>query len=88
MRWFSLLALVTLLLGTAASGIQVVYQTHEVRRLQVELQSIQRAQDELLSEYTRLLLERGTLASYQNVERLAVQELSMTFPESVERVEP
>ncbi|HAR31491.1 MAG TPA: cell division protein FtsL [Gammaproteobacteria bacterium] len=88
MRWFSLLALVTLLLGTAASGIQVVYQTQEVRRLHVELQSVQRAQDELLSEYTRLLLERGTLASYQNVERLAVQELSMMFPESVERVEP
>jgi cell division protein FtsL len=87
-RWFSLLALVTLLLGTAASGIQVVYQTQEVRRLHVELQSVQRAQDELLSEYTRLLLERGTLASYQNVERLAVQELSMMFPESVERVEP
>ena len=88
MRWFSLLALVALLLGAAASGIQVVYQTHEVRRLHVELQAVQRAQDELLSEYTRLLLERGTLASYQNVERLAVQELSMTFPESVERVEP
>ena len=88
MRWFSLLALVTLLLATAASGIQVVYQTQEVRRLHVELQSVQRAQDELLSEYTRLLLERGTLASYQNVERLAVQELSMMFPESVERVEP
>ena len=88
MRWFSLLALVTLLLGTAASGIQVVYQTQEVRRLHVELQSVQREQDELLSEYTRLLLERGTLASYQNVERLAVQELSMMFPESVERVEP
>jgi cell division protein FtsL len=87
-RWFSLLALVTLLLGATASGIQVVYQTHEVRRLHVELQSVQRAQDELLSEYTRLLLERGTLASYQNVERLAVQELSMTFPESVERIEP
>lgn len=83
-----MLALVTLLLGATASGIQVVYQTHEVRRLHVELQSVQRAQDELLSEYTRLLLERGTLASYQNVERLAVQELSMTFPESVERIEP
>lgn len=88
MRWFSVIALVTLLLGAAASGIQVVYQTHEVRRLHVELQSVQRAQDELLSEYTRLLLERGTLASYQNVERLAVQELSMMFPDSVERVEP
>jgi cell division protein FtsL len=87
-RWLAVLGLVVLFLGAAASGVQVVYQAHEVRRLHVELQSVQKAQDELLSEYTRLLLERGTLASYQNVERLAVQELSMRFPDAVERIEP
>jgi cell division protein FtsL len=49
---------------------------------------MQRAQDELLSEYSRLLLERSTLAAFQNVERIAQTELAMQFPEAMERLEP
>lgn len=41
-----------------------------------------------MSEYTRLLLERSALSAYQNIERVAVTELAMTFPEQVERIAP
>ena len=48
----------------------------------------QRSQDELLAEYSRLLLERSMLSSYENVDQVAEGELSMRFPEAVERIEP
>jgi cell division protein FtsL len=80
--------LVILLSVAVASGIQVAYRTNEVRRLHAEMQAMQRTQDELLSDYSRLLLERSTLAAFQNVERIAQTELAMQFPETMERLEP
>jgi len=82
--WLLLIVLVAAVL----SGIQVARQAHEVRSLHGEVQAMHRAQDELLAEYSRLLLERSTLAAYQNVERLAETELAMQFPDTVERLEP
>jgi cell division protein FtsL len=82
--WFA----VVLLLVVVGSGVQVALQTHEVRRLHADLQAAQRAQDELLAEYSRLLLERSALAAFQNVERLAEARLAMQFPDTVERLEP
>ncbi len=79
--------LLILLVAAVASGIQVARQTHEVRRLYADLQAAQRVQDELLADYSRLLLERSTLAAYQNVERLAQAQLAMQFPDTVERIE-
>jgi len=79
--------LLILLVAAVASGIQVTRQTHEVRRLYADLQAAQRVQDELLADYSRLLLERSTLAAYQNVERLAQAQLAMQFPDTVERIE-
>jgi cell division protein FtsL len=72
----------------AASGIGVAAQGQRVRDLFAELERTQAQQDELLSDYSRLLLERSTLASYQNVDLLAEQRLAMRFPELVERVKP
>ena len=79
--------LLILLVAAVASGIQVARQSHEVRRLHADLQAAQRVQDEVLADYSRLLLERSTLAAYQNVERLAQAELAMQFPDTVERIE-
>ena len=79
---------VLLLLAVVASGVQVVYRSQEVRRLHVMSEEAQREQDEHLAEYSRLLIERGTLAAYHNVERIARDELAMSFPEDVERIEP
>lgn len=80
--------LVVLLVAVVASGIQVALVSHHVRRLHGELESAQRAQDEHLAEYSRLLLERSALSAYQNVERLAEEKLAMKFPEEVERIDP
>ena len=77
-----------LLVVVVGSGIQVALVSHEVRRLHGELEAAQKAQDEHLAEYSRLLLERSALSAYQNIERLAETELAMQFPESVERIEP
>jgi len=88
MRGAQVWLLLIVLVAAVASGIQVALQSHEVRRLHGEVQAAHRAQDELLAEYSRLLLERSTLAAYQNVERLAQAELAMQFPETVERLEP
>ena len=74
------------LLGVAASGIQVIRVTDDRRALFLELTRNQEAQDSLLEEYSRLLLERGTLLSYQNVDRIAQRRLNMYFPEKVTSV--
>lgn len=79
---------VVMLVAVVGSGIQVALVSHEVRRLHGELEAAQRAQDEHLAEYSRLLLERSALSAYQNVEQLAERELDMQFPELVERLEP
>ncbi len=81
-----LLLFLGLLVLVAASGIQVALVSHQVRQLHGELETAQRSQDEHLATYSRLLLERGALSSYQNVERLAEAELAMHFPAEVERV--
>ena len=76
-----------LLAAVVASGVQVALQSQEVRRLHVALEAAQDAQDSLLAEYSRLLIEHGALSAYQNVERIAEDELGMTFPDHVERIE-
>jgi len=87
-RGFPVGVLLVLIVGAVVSGVQVALQSHVVRELHGEVQKQHRAQDDLLAEYSRLLLERSTLAAYQNVERLAETELAMGFPETVERLEP
>ena len=74
------------LLGVAASGVQVIRVTDDRRALFHELTRNQEIQDSLLQEYSRLLLERGTLMSYQNVDRIAQRRLNMRFPEQVTSV--
>ena len=75
--FFGILAL----FGVAASGVQVIGVTEERRALFHELTDNQETQDRLLEDYSRLLLERGTLVSYQNVDRVATKHLNMRFPE-------
>ena len=72
--------------GIAASGVCVAAIAQDVRGLFVTLAKNQTRQDELLAQYSRLLIERGTLSSYQNVDQAAESQLAMRFPETVERV--
>ncbi len=84
--WWQLCVLVVLMVLFAWSSALVVRKTDEQRALYSELQRVQARHDELLIEQSRLLLERGAMAAYQNVERVAEKDLNMRFPRSVEFV--
>ncbi len=74
-------------LGVAVTGVESARQSGVMRDLFQRLSANQQTQDGLLAEYRLLLLERATLVTYRNVERIAVEELGMGFPEQVHRVE-
>ncbi len=86
--WHWLAAAVVIYLSIGASGFWIAATAQSVRGLFVGLQHNQSEQDALLAEYSRLLIERGTLSSYQNVDQIAERQLAMRFPEKVERVAP
>ena len=81
-----------MLIGSAAyaaaalTGIQTAHQANEMRSLFQRLLENQRILDEHRREYRMLLLEQETFAGYQNVERIARQELGMHYPEEVAKV--
>lgn len=76
-----LVAGLVIYLAVAVTGVYVSLSSQQMRNLFTSLQRIQVQNDELLGEYSRLLLERGAFASYLNVDRVAEQDLSMKFPE-------
>jgi cell division protein FtsL len=86
--WQWLTAAGAIYVGIAVSGVWIAATAQNVRGLFVALQHNQAQQDALLAEYSRLLIERGTLSSYQNVDQIAERQLAMRFPETVERVSP
>jgi cell division protein FtsL len=83
-RW--LLVGTVIYLGIAASGVLVARSSQEMRVLYLALEQNQGAKDDLLAQYSRLLHERSTFSSYQNVDEIAERTLNMRFPEQVERV--
>jgi len=85
-RWLGLG--VAVYVGLALTGLWIAWSSQSVRALHVEMQVAQREQDALLEQYSRLLIERSMLGSYQNVDEVAERRLSMNFPEAVERVAP
>jgi cell division protein FtsL len=86
--WHWLAAAAAIYIGIAVSGIWIAATAQDVRGLFIALEHNQNQQDSLLAEYSRLLIERGTLSSYQNVDQIAERQLAMRFPETVERVSP
>src|SRR5688572_19080611 len=73
-----------LLLCTFGSAIAVVLSKHMNRSLHMELQSLQKQRDTLQVEWSRLLLEQGTLGSDVRVEQVAKDELEMMLPKQDE----
>ena len=69
-----------------ALGAQSAYQSQRMRALYSELQQDQVAQDDLLAQRSRLLIERGAMNSYNGTEKIASEELDMRFPEKITRV--
>jgi cell division protein FtsL len=81
--------LVTLLLALAlvASGLGLVWSTHQVRAGYARLQVLELQRWQLQEEYTRLLLEMNTWAAPHRINQIASDQLSMLPPElSLSRV--
>lgn len=77
---------VILLAGIFFSGLQLVESADKMRFLYRSMDELQTNQNVLLANYSRLLLERSTLASMQTVEVVATTELQMFFPEEIVQV--
>jgi cell division protein FtsL len=77
---------VFLLVAITASGLYSVDAAHVMRGLYGSMGEIQREQDSLLEDHSRLMLERGALTSMQNIEEVAASELGMQFPDQVGQV--
>jgi cell division protein FtsL len=68
------------------SAIAVAHAAFETRRLYGLLQVQQDAQDELDSEFERLLLEQGAWANYARVDEVSRRELAMRNPRAADVV--
>ena len=73
----------TLLLALAlvASGLGLVWSTHQVRAGYARLQVLELQRWQLQEEYTRLLLEMNTWAAPHRLNQIASDQLSMLPPE-------
>ncbi|HEC30092.1 MAG TPA: cell division protein FtsL [Gammaproteobacteria bacterium] len=72
-----------LLVLVSATG--VIYSKHESRKLFVQLQALQKEQDQMDIEWGRMQLEQSTWATHGRIERLARKKLDMQIP-SVDKV--
>ncbi len=72
---------VTLLVGAVlGSALGVVYAKHQTRKLFVELQGMQKVQDDLQIDWGRLQLEQATWATHGRIESVARERLDMHTP--------
>lgn len=67
-----------LLVLVSATG--VIYSKHESRKLFVQLQALQKEQDQMDIEWGRMQLEQSTWATHGRIERLARKKLDMKIP--------
>ncbi|MEM7096894.1 MAG: cell division protein FtsL [Pseudomonadota bacterium] len=70
------------------SGLWRSSNAQEMRSLYQELGVAQERQDELQAQHSRLLLEKSAYSSLMQVEKVAVNDLQMVFPEKVTEVQP
>ena len=80
-HWLGLTIAVYALVAIASIG--VARKAAEMRSLVTYLEDVRKTRDGHLEEYKYLLLERATIESYQDVERIAASELDMRFPPEV-----
>ncbi|MBT8078535.1 MAG: cell division protein FtsL [Gammaproteobacteria bacterium] len=66
------------------SAIALVYTRHESRKLFVELEELTTERDELNIEWGQLQIEQSFLGMHARIEKVAVDDLSLTRPESSE----
>ncbi|MEJ2345091.1 MAG: cell division protein FtsL [Gammaproteobacteria bacterium] len=80
-------ALLAVVLGSA---LVVVYAKHESRKLFVELQALQKDQDNMDVEWDRLQLEQSAWATHSRIEKIARAKLHMhtPSPDEIEIIRP
>ena len=83
-REFLLSALSLVAIG--ATALALVDATHERRMLYQQLDELQKQQNAMMAEHSRLLLERSAVASMHQVEQVAQAKLDMQFPPVVAEV--
>jgi cell division protein FtsL len=74
------LLVAALVAAVLTSALGVVYAKHESRKLFVQLQSLQKAHDQMNAEWGRLQLEQSTWATHGRIERIAREQLDMHIP--------
>ena len=79
-----------LALAVVASSVAAVNVRHEARKRFIELQSVNRARDELNIVWRQLQIERSTWATHARIEQIARDRLDMVVPATpdVEIVKP
>ena len=68
-------------LSVVASALAVVYSVYDSRIKFDALESLRKEHVQLQVAWGQYLLEESTWASYERVQRLATEELSMKMPE-------
>ena len=84
MWWFLWVFLVVAVLATGFQTLEQVRSWHVKYNQVLELRA---QQEELLSEHTRLQIERGSENSFDRVVNVAREDMGMKFPENVVTVE-
>jgi cell division protein FtsL len=69
-----------LLPAVLASSAGLVYTKHYSRKLFVELQSLHKVKDGLITEFGRLQLEQSAWSAHGRVENIAREQLQMSVP--------
>ena len=72
-----------LLLMVFVSALFLIDGANSVRKVNQSLGQLHRAYDDELENYSRLRLELGALTSLSRIERIADEELNMTFPDKI-----
>ena len=72
-----------LLLMVFVSALLLVDGANTARKANLSLGQMHKAYDDELENYSRLRLELGALTSLSRIERIAVEELNMTFPDKI-----
>lgn len=68
------------------SAVALIYTKHDSRKLFVELEQLNAERDELNIEWGQLQIEQSTWARHARIEKVALEELSLTRPKVTEIV--
>lgn len=66
------------------SALALIYTKHESRKLFIELEQLTSERDELNIEWGQLQIEQSTWATHARIEKVAIEELSLTRPATSE----